>query len=373
MKKYTTLFAIACFGSLQAQTVSTITEGSFTDGLGIDSQGNVYCSDYGGTEVFKYDTSGTVTLFASNLTRPNGIGVNSQDEVYVCEALGGTIHKYQTDGTPIEEYSGLNNPTGIKYDAIQEDLIWVSYNESSIYRLNPDDGSSTQIFVGAPLNGPSGIAFVGTETFISNFNDRKIFRLEDDNTLTEIAQLPSIGPPSQDFCGFLTSKGNQLFATHIGGHRIFKIDPVSGAVSIYAGSSSGTDDGDLATATFFQPNGILGDNANDRLFISDAQPKNLRIIDEVSLSVDAFAKAEFNLQLYPNPVKDSLVVTARLPVDKTYEIQIVDAAGKIMLNKTETVSSAELKLVQSVESWSSGVYFITLTLGDVVVTKQFLK
>ena len=305
------LLYVTCFftiSTLTSQTVSTITEGNFTDGLGIDSQGIIYGSDFSGTNVYKYDPSTEqVTTFATGFTNPNGIGVSSSDEVYICEAGGGTIHKFDVDGNVLETFTGLNNPTGVQYDVLNDIIYWVSYNESSLYELDPVTGTSTQIYIGAPLNGPSGIAFVGDNVFISNFNDRRIFRLEDDDSLTEITQLPSIGPPNTDFCGFLASKDSQLIATHIGGHRIFRINPLNGQFEVIAGSTQGTADGDITEATFFQPNGIVGDNSNDRIYITDAAPNNLRIIDGITLSTTDLENP-LSLQFLPNPTKDLLFI-----------------------------------------------------------------
>ncbi len=70
-------------------------------------------------------------------------------------------------------------------------MLQVSYNQSSLNILDPNTNETEIIIQGAPLNGPSGIAFIGDQTYISNYNDRKIFRLENDNSLTEIAQLPA--------------------------------------------------------------------------------------------------------------------------------------------------------------------------------------
>jgi len=366
----TCLFTIS---TLTSQTVSTITEGNFTDGLGIDSQGIIYGSDFGGTNVYKYDPSTElVSTFATGFTNPNGIGVSSSDEVYICEAGGGTIHKFDVDGNVLETFTGLNNPTGVQYDVLNDIIYWVSYNESSLYELDPVTGTSTQIYIGAPLNGPSGIAFVGDDVFISNFNDRRIFRLEDDDSLTEIAQLPSIGPPNTDFCGFLASKDSQLIATHIGGHRIFRINPLNGQFEVIAGSTQGTADGDITEATFFQPNGIVGDNINDRIYITDAAPNNLRIIDGITLSATDLENP-FSLQFLPNPTKDLLFIKGKSKISDAYQLNVYNVQGKLIHQEDSIAREGEINHSVSTASWPVGTYIVKVSWQNGSISKKISK
>ena len=315
MKTMTTLCLILTFafanlpaGQAKAQTVSTVSDGIFYDGFGIDSTGKIYCSNYAGTQVFTYDpVTENVEEFATGLTTPNGIGVTPDDEIYVCEATANRITVFDTNGNQINQFTGLNNPTGIKHVATTGELLWVSYNQSAIYTLNPETGESTLLTSGAPLNGPSGISFIDGQTYISNYNDRKIFRFEDNQSLIEIAQLPA-GASQNNVCGFSAAFGDKIYATQIGEHRIYEIDPETGAVVLFSGSSIGNDDGDVDEATYNFPNGILSDDSKNRMYVSDAGTSNLRIIDDVNLDVDALAKADISIQLYPNPVKDVFYV-----------------------------------------------------------------
>ncbi|WP_299680299.1 T9SS type A sorting domain-containing protein [uncultured Dokdonia sp.] len=373
MKTITTLcLTLFCVLS-QAQTVTTVTEGSFYDGFGITSNGDVYCSNFQGNEVFKYEfTTGNVTTFATGFTNPNGIGVTDDDRIYICEAGGGTIHIYHTDGSLLDTVTGLNNPTGIKYNIQDDNLLWVSYNQSSLNYLDPDDNETGIIIQGAPLNGPSGIAFIGDQTYISNYNDRKIFRLESDETLTEIAQLPA-GAAQNNVLGFLTSKGGFLYGTQIGEHRIYRIDPETGGVFLFAGSTLGNTDGDIDTATFNFPNGILGDTTNDRIYISDAGSANLRIIENVSLSVNAFAKADTSIQLFPNMQNDSITIKGTLINAQNYELNVYNTSGQLIETVVGVIQEGELLTTLMTSTWGKGVYLIKINAEETVVTKRFIK
>ena len=371
MKTILTLCIILITAFAKAQTVTTITEGLFFDGLGITSNGDVYCSNFQGDQVFKYEyATADVTTFATGLVNPNGIGVTNNDHIYVCEAGAGTIRGYDTSGNLINSKAGLNNPTGVKYNPNTGELLWVSYNQSSINVLNLDTNETSIVFQGAPLNGPSGIAFIGDEVFISNYNDRKIFRLEDNNTVTQIAQLPATASQN-NVLGFLTSKDGLLFGTQIGEHRIYSIDPTNGEINIFAGSSLGNNDGNLDDATFNFPNGILGDNTNDRLYISDAGTSNLRIIENVTLNVDAVDKENIELRVYSDT--SSIQVEAVLPLVDTYTLKIYNSLGKLIEERVEKTPTKTVKTSIESNSWSNGVYILQLTSGAYNITEKILK
>ena len=373
MKTISTICLLLFFMTSQAQTVSTVTEGAFLDGFGITSNGDVYCSNFQGNEVFKYEFStGNVTTFATGFTNPNGIGVTDDDRIYICEAGGGTIHIYNTNGDVLDTVTELNNPTGVKYSAQEDDILWVSYNQSSLNVLDPDTNETQIVIQGAPLNGPSGIAFIGDQTYISNYNDRKIFRLEDDDTLTEIAQLPD-GAAQNNFLGFLTSKGGSLYATQLGEHRIYRIDPETGDMFLFAGSTQGNTDGDLDTATFNFPNGILGDNINDRIYISDFATSNLRIIQNVSLSVNAFAKADTTIHLFSNPQSDTITIKGTLVKAETYTIYVYAASGQLIKTTKGIVQGGLLQTTLNASGWSKGVYLVKIQVGETVITRKVIK
>ncbi len=373
MKKMTTLCMLLLAIILHAQTVTTVTEGSFYDGFGITSNGDVYCTNFQGNDVFKYElATGNVSTFATGFINPNGIGVTDDDRIYICEAGGGTIHIYNTNGDVLDTVTGLNNPTGVKYSAIEDDILWVSYNQSSLNVLDPDTNETEIVIQGAPLNGPSGIAFVGDQTYISNYNDRKIFRLEEDDTLTEIAQLPA-SAAQNNVLGFLTSKGDFLYGTQIGEHRVYQINPETGEVILFAGSTAGNADGDVDTATFNFPNGILGDDTNDRIYISDAGTSNLRIIENVSLSVNAFAKADTAIDLFSNPQSDTITIKGTLVKAETFTIWVYTSSGKLVKTTNGIIQGGSLQTTLNTSAWSKGIYLVKIQAGDTVMTKKVVK
>lgn len=376
MKIFSTTLFLCILQIGMAQTVSTVTDGNFTDGLQIDANGNVYGSQFTGDSVYKYDpNTETVTVFASGFTNPNGIGISPNQEIYICEhALGGigAIYKYNLDGDQLEVWDDLTSPAGIKNIPGTNDMLYVTYNNPGTINRLDQAGTITNLFTGAPLNGPAGIAFLNGETFIANFNNRRIYRFDlQTNELTFLAELPSIGPPNLDFLGFMDVKDNKLIATHIGGHQIFQIDPVTGEVISIAGSTSGSDDGPIADAKFFQPNGIAGDNNSNRIYVSDLGTANLRIIENISLSVGDFDQS-IDFEIYPNPVKDQLRIQTNTELAINGEFNIYHTNGSLV-HGPQKMDSSQFDAVVSTTSWANGTYFIELISGKQKAVKKFIK
>ncbi len=375
MHKTITFISLLFFNFfIYAQTVTTVTDGAFSDGLAKDSQGNIYGSDWSGNTVYKLDTDGTVTVFKNGFSNPNGIGINTVDEIFICDHTANVIRKYDTNGTLITTYStGLTTPAGIKSIPNSTDMLIVEYgtpsSNSTIKRLTTD-GTITTIFSGTPLNGPAGIAFIGDTAYIANFNDRKILKLEN-GMLTLVAQLPNSAPNS-NFLGFLSAVGNTLVATQIGENKIYAITPSTGAVNVYAGSTAGNLDGDINAATFSAPNGILGDTANNRIYVSDATPKNLRIIDNALLSVNEFALSNFKVQLFPNPTVDTLNIKIKNAKIETLNISIYNTLGKTVLEKEYSVSSTNFQIKLNTNNLTSGLYHVVIASKDYSITKKII-
>jgi len=374
-KKITLLHLLLSCYLLSAQIVSTVTDGNFHDGLAIDAQGNIYGSDFTGDSVYKYDTNGNVSVFASGFVSPNGIGINSNGEVFICDHFANLIRKYDSNGTLLMTYNSgqFSSPAGIQSIPNSSDMLVVEYNQfigRKIKRLNADN-TVTELYAGAPLNGPAGITFIGNTAYIANFNDRKIFEFSN-GTLTEIAQLPSGTNPNTNFLGFLTSANGLLYATHIGRNAIYSIDPNTGITTQFAGSLPGSDDGDISTATFNAPNGILADINTNRIYVSDSGSKNLRIIDNAILSNGDVNANSVDIQVFPNPVKEELTIHFKLSHTEKVILKVNDMSGREILQKAIQPSTLNPFIKVPITSWQKGTYILHFVQNDKKVTKKII-
>jgi sugar lactone lactonase YvrE len=101
--------------------------------------------------------------------------------------------------------------------------------------------------------------------------------------------------------------GDNIYATAYQDNRIYKI-PIDGSgQTVFAGTgTAGGADGDVLSAQFNSPNGITASSTGDTIYVSEYNPRRLRMITGV-LGTTATGNNEqipehFNLeQNYPNP------------------------------------------------------------------------
>lgn len=305
MKKIYTTFFITCAAfQLCAQiTVSTVVDSTafkFTDDLIFDAAGNLYCADYGGDKVFKRTPAGDLSIFVSGLNTPNGLAFDSQGNLFICDNVGNRIYKVDANGNFLDTFQ-VSYPSGILKDVASDTMIFTTYGaQSTVQKLSPA-GTISPFHSGSPLNGPVGLEYCAGSLYLANFDDRKIFRVEAD-TLVFVAQLPGSGS-----LGFITCVDNKLFATAFQQHKIYRVDPISATVELFAGSTSGQVNGPLSQATFSSPNGIVANAAGDTMYVSQYPSGKLRMITGYSLGISEKEMAG-PFVLYPNPAVDFLTV-----------------------------------------------------------------
>ncbi len=79
------------------------------------------------------------------------------------------------------------------------------------------------------------------------------------------------------------------------------------------------------------------------------------------------------LKMYPNPVATKLKIQLQLPENTTPDILITNALGQIVYQKTVTIKDISTPLfIVDVESFESGMYFLSLRTTGFEVTKKFI-
>jgi sugar lactone lactonase YvrE len=350
---YTIFFLLTChFG--QAQTmVSTVVDSAdfkFTDDLIFDAAGNLYCADYGGDKVFKRSPNGDLSVFVSGLNTPNGLAFDSQGALFICDNVGNRIYKVDANGNFLDTID-VNYPSGIVKDATSDTMYFTTYGaQSTVKKLSPD-GNVFDFHAGSPLNGPVGMEYCGGQLYLANFNDRKIFRVEQD-TLVFIAQLPGGGD-----LGFIACLDGYLFATAFGQHKIYRVDPLLQSVEVYAGSTSGQIDGPLDQAKFTSPNGIVFNATGDTMYVSQYPSGRLRMITGYSLGLPVLP-ALSPLSVYPNPASSNLKVSIGVEV-LPCTLEVYGSDGKMLLQKHLQTTEEQIDVL----GLKPGVYMLRLDAG----------
>jgi hypothetical protein len=122
----------------------------------------------------------------------------------------------------------------------------------------------------------------------------------------------------------------------------------------------------------------------------DSTNINIRLTDEsvVSIELDALTSYQYypegitqietiverpTLSFFPNPAEQQLNVRFSLPkISSTIQVRIHNLKGEKLLEQ-EVKSSSNGELVWDLTKLASGQYFCTLTSGDVVISKAFMK
>ncbi|MDC8004010.1 T9SS type A sorting domain-containing protein [Aureisphaera galaxeae] len=357
-----------------SQTVTTVSEESPDDGIALDSNGNVYLSEFSAGRILKYDTAGEMTVFIEGLTSCNGIAFDSNDNLFVCDYFGQAIVKFDSDGNQLASYPVTGNASGIIKDFDSDDMIFCTYDENSIYRL-AIDGTITEIASGGDLNGPVGLAMGDDGSlYAGNLNDAKIYRVSSSGALEFIAQI--VPGDGGSFLGFITYAQGSLWGTMLDSHEIYSINPNGiDDITHFAGSAEGSMDGDISVATFSFPSGILFNSAGDRMYITDSGTQNLRIISGIPLSTKDYDLAKNDFFVSPNPT--STILNVRLPstLNGAYSVRIMDSLGKVVFYHKNITGSTNVdsRMELDISSFNNGLYFIEAYNGRSTFTKKLIK
>ena len=202
-------------------------------GNDVDSQGNLFQSNFGADRISKIDPAGNVTSFSTSVRGPVGIVIDENDNVYVNNCGGGTISKITPQG------------------------VASTFSTSGVYSclngITQDDQGNL---------------------FVINWNDGRIFKIAADGVPVLFASVPPQG-------GHLAIAGGRLFATSYGANTVtaFTLSgPDAGTLLFTIGSGQlAAADGTFSTGGFNRPNGIAANAAEELLYVTDQ--RGVRIID----------------------------------------------------------------------------------------------
>ncbi|WP_101448754.1 T9SS type A sorting domain-containing protein [Aquimarina sp. MAR_2010_214] len=351
-----------------AQTVTTILDSpteDIDDALALDSEGNLYGSNFSGDTVYKITPSGEISAFVTGLSNPNGLAFDSEDNLFVVEYTGAAIRKYDNEGNLLHTYPVGDFPSGI-IKAFCSDAMIFTYADfgnaenNSVNELLPD-GTIRELYQGAPLSVPVGLTFDHSGVlYIGNYLDRKIYRLRPGkNELKYIATVPDSGT-NAPYLAFIAYAKGSLYGTVYGEHKIYKIHPwFTDRVEIFAGSTSGSMDGDISEATFSFPSGIISNKRENTLYVSEFS--GVGNVRKISLRKKK-CNLDIKLKAYPNPVSELLNIKVELSEETNFRIKVESLfGGNVVFESQETYDGEDFLKTISVENWSPGFYRVLIS------------
>lgn len=311
------------FNYVVSPVVSTLAGQSnegFTDGTGaaaqfnypvgicIDGAGNLYVGDASNHRIRKVTQAGVVTTFAGStqgfvnatgtaalFNVPVGICIDPSGNFYAGDIANNAVRKLTAAAVVTTHAAGFNYPIGVCADAAGN--IYVAENNNHrISKITP--GGVASVFAGSGVAGnadgtgtaaqfeePYGICAdaAGNIYVVDNVSSR-VRKITPAGVVTTISGAAGTGFQDGNVAvakfdqpnGICVDAQGNLFVSDYNNNRIRKITP-AGAVSSFAGSTQGFEDGAAAQARFYKPGHICIDNQGN-LYVADRYNHRIRKI-----------------------------------------------------------------------------------------------
>lgn len=242
-------------------------------GLAVDSQGFVYCADFGtklgggskgGTRIYRVDPgTGESEVFADGLRGASGNAIGPDGALYQSNIGGAFVSRVGRDGEPtVFLREMLRAPVGIAIDS--EGMLFVAdCGAGRIVEVTP--GGEAAVLATSPLlSCPNGIVLDERHhLFVSNFNNGDVLEVTPAGVVTKLATLPGSNN------GHLAYRNGELYVVARGAHQIYRVS-LEGEVELFAGSGErGHDGGPLLQATFSFPNDIAFSPDGKTIYVNE--------------------------------------------------------------------------------------------------------
>lgn len=228
--------------------------GSFkaTEDIAIGSDGSIYANggSLGPDKIYKVTTDGVSTVHATGLNNPVGITIDSEDNLYATNFKNTRINKITTNGE-ISVFANDSRLAGgggiiITNQNIVFNTFWAS---STLYQITENQVSN--FTTNSKFNGPVGVTYdkQRDKIYVSSFNNGKIFHVDNKGGLTEIADTPAS-------IGHISYANDHFYITGWKEHKVYIVTLNGEIVSTIGTGNNAQVDGTSTTAQFTQPNGI---------------------------------------------------------------------------------------------------------------------
>ncbi len=365
-----TLF-IGIINNLDAQTVSTLVnlpQSNVGDGLIISATGDLFLSSgFTNSTVYRITPGGEVSNFSTGLQGAVGAFFDSNGNLYANSYNGDFLYQISPSGVPSQFATGLNGPAGVVVSPTDEIFISefgrnFSGTGRSIKKIN-SSGSVTTFATGGGLADVIGIAQDDSSNiYAANWASGVIYKITPDGTINWFINIG--GSVNQ-----ITYSNGYLYVPSPSLRKIFKVN-LDGEKQHIAGSGlSGSSDGLALEASFSRPNSIAASVTGDSLYIVDAAPGTIRLLDLTSITGvkegSISLPSEFKLANYPNPFNPSTSIKYSLAESNFVSLKIFNVTGQHIATLVNNFQNARDYSVEfDASNLPSGVYLYQLTVGN---------
>lgn len=243
-----------------------------TGGVEVDSDGNIYCSDFGrslssppGTLVYKVTPDGSSSIFASGLVGASGNTFGPDGNFYQSNIGGGSVSSITAAGQVSTFVTGMSSPVGIVFDPVGN-LYVANCGDNTIKKVDTN-GEVTTFSSGTLFNCPNGITIDNDGNFyVANFSNSNVIKIDSQGTPSIFASFAGNNN------GHITFFEDNLYVVARAANRIFRLD-LEGNSTVIAGSGArGHTEGPALEAGLSLPNDLMFSADGQFLYINDAKP-----------------------------------------------------------------------------------------------------
>ncbi len=376
------IFILLFFGSfltLAAQEVTTLASipPNYGDGMIMSPEGDVLVSGgWNKNDILKITPEGVVSTYVSGLPGPVGMGFDSDGNLYVSNYSGNSISKVTPEGIITEFASGLDGPAGLivsDNDEIFVTLYGANFSGTGSTVLKFDLNGNFEVYAyGNGILDAIGVTMDEDQNlFITNLLGGKVIKVDSNQNMETISTVAGAQ------INQVVYSNEHVFVPAPNLRKIYRVNTTDGSVEHFAGSGgNGTIDGELLEAQFNFPNSCAINEAGDTLYILDGQVGLIRAIDlSGTLGINEIEGSQgFRLeQNVPNPFNANTSINFSLLDTEKISLTIYDTYGRLVNQPVNRVMSPGKHTV-SINSGniSSGLYFYTLEVGQHRVTKKMI-
>jgi len=217
--------------------------------------------------------SNSKSITLNNVRGPVGIALDSDENVYTSNFNTTIIKKITPDGAVTDYITNdkLVGGGGLAFDN-EGNLFNTFYATKSIFKMN-NSGNLETVVTSNTFNGPVGVTYDKTrgKLFVASFDTGKIFYVADNGDVTEIAYTDLT-------IGHLSYANDHFYATGWNQHKVYKIDLEGNIVNRIGSGSNQQLDGNESTAAFSQPNGVEATPDGKYVYVSQGNGNLRKII-----------------------------------------------------------------------------------------------
>lgn len=244
-----------------------------TGGLEVDSEGNIYCADFGqslssppGTLVYKITPGGEASIFATGLVGASGNTFNTEGSLlYQSNIQGGRVSTINSSGQVSTFVSGMSSPVGVVFDS-EGNLYVANCGDNTVKKVTPEGEVST-LASGNLFACPNGITIDNDgNLYVANFSNASVVKIDTEGNPSVLATFTGNNN------GHITFYEGNLYVVARAANQVYRLDLEGNAELIVGSGTRGHQEGNALQGELSLPNDLEFSPDGKFLYINDSKP-----------------------------------------------------------------------------------------------------